>query len=133
MRRLQLIEIEDQRWCPDSLRDGATDYLGFALALANLHKVIAPRLAGALDRCGEQHILDLCSGGGGPWRKLFPAMQSFVPMVTVTLTDLYPNAAALASLRCRLGDGIEFVSAPVDATAVPGELPGFRTVFLGFH
>ena len=133
MRRLQLIEIEDQPWCPRSLRDGATDYLGFAMKLANPHALIAHRLATALARSGDHRIVDLCSGGGGPWRQLMPRMQSLVPELSVTLTDLYPNVAAFASLRTALGEAIDFTPAPVDATDVPAGLPGFRTIFLGFH
>jgi hypothetical protein len=29
VRRRQLIEIEDQSWCPAAVRDGLTDYLQF--------------------------------------------------------------------------------------------------------
>ena len=48
-------------WCPRSLRDGATDYLGFALKLANPHALTAHRLATALARSGDHRIVDLCS------------------------------------------------------------------------
>jgi hypothetical protein len=31
MKRLHLMEIEDQAWCPEAIRSGLTDYLRFAL------------------------------------------------------------------------------------------------------
>ena len=31
MKRLHLIEIHDQDWCPRTVRDGETDYLQFVI------------------------------------------------------------------------------------------------------
>ena len=31
MKRLHLIEIHDQHWCPRTVRDGETDYLQFVI------------------------------------------------------------------------------------------------------
>lgn len=52
--------------------------------------------------------------------------------VRFILTDKYPNLPAFARLP-RRHPGIEGYQSPVDATAVPGELTGFRTVFNAFH
>ena len=48
MKRLHLLEIEDQSWCPAAIRDGITDYLQFAVEKADLYKSISPRLERAL-------------------------------------------------------------------------------------
>ena len=42
MRRLQLMEIADQRWCPVAVRDALTDYLQFSLTFTNpyLYRVL---------------------------------------------------------------------------------------------
>ncbi|MEO8601362.1 MAG: hypothetical protein ABI629_02185 [bacterium] len=69
MRRLHLIELEDQPWCPAVIRNAATDYLRFMLNLGNNYGPAVPVLARAwpLQRTAATCIVDLCSGGGGPW------------------------------------------------------------------
>ncbi|HEV8264698.1 MAG TPA: hypothetical protein VGQ06_07090 [Gemmatimonadales bacterium] len=122
MARLHLFEIHDQTWCPSSLRDALTDFLGFALRLGRSYGPIVPRLRAAVADTGATRIVDLCSGAGGPW----PALRHHVP-VPVLLTDKYPNRPAAAARP------IPFHPVPVDATAVPPELRGFRTLFTSFH
>lgn len=131
MRRRQLIEIEDQPWCPAVIRDGATDYLQFVLDVGQPYGVIAPRLATALRRAGASRVVDLCSGGGGPWAKLLPLVrdQADGAPAAVLLTDLYPSRSA-AQLA---GGDLRVAARPVDATQVPAELRGFRTLFTSFH
>lgn len=133
MGRVHLAEIEDQAWCPRSLRDALTDYLRFALDLARPYAVIAPRLSAAVRATGATSIVDLCSGGGGPWRTLLPALREAGADVRVRLTDLYPNLAAFERLRSESGKAIDFEPASVDATQVDPGLSGFRTLFTGFH
>src|SRR5438034_7254167 len=121
MARLHLLEIHDQAWCPPSLRDALTDFLGFALRLGRSYAPIAPLLRGAVARARAGAIVDLCSGAGGPW----PALRRHVS-VPVVLTDKFPNRQA------RTG-ALPFHPEPVDATAVPAHLRGFRTLFTSFH
>ena len=70
MPRMHLLEIGDQAWCPKPFRDAATDLLEFFLRIGNYHAPIVPRLKAALEKTGEREIVDLCSGGGGPWLTL---------------------------------------------------------------
>ncbi|HEX2711361.1 MAG TPA: hypothetical protein VHM88_03930, partial [Candidatus Acidoferrales bacterium] len=70
MRRLQLIEIHDQTWFPRSARDATTDTLQLTLNVVNLYKPIVSRLRRALEDARTRRVLDLCSGGGGPWLQL---------------------------------------------------------------
>ena len=56
-------------------RDAQTDYLATALRVTKTYSVLAPRLAAALARCGATEIVDLCSGGGGAWSALLPALR----------------------------------------------------------
>jgi hypothetical protein len=111
--RLHLVEIHDLASCPPSLRDALTDFLAFTVNLARAYDPVGPILRRAVLRTKARRIVDLCSGAGGPWRRL--ASQVGVP---VLLTDLYPH-------------GNEVVR--VDARAVPPELDGLRTMFTGFH
>ncbi len=132
--RLQLLELEDQPWCPRTVRDGATGYLELVARWGGVHAAVAPVLARALRAAGTRRIVDLCAGGGGPWRSLRPALEAQLGgEVTIRLTDRYPNLDAAARLGAAAGDRITAWPAPVDARAVPAELDGFRTLFTSFH
>ncbi len=133
MRRLHLLEIEDQWWCPRVIRDAATDYLRFIESLTNPYGPAAPLLRRALERAGTHRVLDLGSGAGGLWPQLLPALDAAGVSVEVCLTDRYPNVQALEQARMASGGRIEFYPGRVDARQVPPELVGFRTLFSAFH
>ena len=150
MRRIQWIEIHEQPWFPASMRDAVTDSIELALHLANNYGVIVPRLRQALERTGSTRIVDLCSGGGGPWPSIYRQFAGVKegeekegagearekdpqPCVEICLTDMFPNRAALERARAASQDHIQFRAEPVDATAVPPGLDGFRTLFTSFH
>ncbi len=132
MRRVHLLEIEDQPWCPRPVRDGGTDWLHF---MANMHQAfdaIAPRLRSAMSRFGSDRIVDLCSGGGGPWLSLAPLLARS-GRVEVKLTDLYPSRNASRRIWADSAGSVEYCAEPVDATEVPAGLEGTRTLFSAFH
>ncbi|MFK7985755.1 MAG: class I SAM-dependent methyltransferase [Sandaracinaceae bacterium] len=132
MRRLDVIELEDLSACPRAIRDGGTDWLRFAAEFTGAFDPVAPKLRAAMDAGGVDRIVDLCSGGGGPWNRLEPVLRQSGD-VEVTLTDLYPNEDALAHARARSGGRLKTRLEPTDATDVPASLPGVRTLFNGFH
>ncbi|MBX3201847.1 MAG: class I SAM-dependent methyltransferase [Labilithrix sp.] len=132
MRRIQLIELEDHPWCPKAVRDGGTDWLQFLANATRVFDTIAPKIRAAMNATGTTHIVDLCSGGGGPWLTLERELAKSGP-IDVALTDLYPNMTALESMRERSGGRCQFRSEGVDATNVPLELDGVRTMFNCFH
>ncbi len=133
MGRLELHEIHDLAAFPASLRNLTTDAMQALWDFGNSYKPILGRLLHGLEVARTREVLDLCSGGGGPWLRLArePELQSN-PGMAVRLTDKYPNrsaferAAAVSSL-------LHFESSPVDATSIPAQLPGFRTIFSSFH
>src|SRR6185503_9312626 len=133
MKRLHLIEIHDQAWCPRTFRDGETDYLQFVMAAAKPYAAMVPILAAALQRTGTRQVLDLCSGAAGPWLWLHPVLAGRGVNVLVCLTDKYPNMEVFERLNRLSHPGVSYHPHPVDATRVPGELPGFRTMFSAFH
>ncbi len=143
MRRIQFIEIHERPWLPSSLRDDITDTLQFGLNLFHAYAPIAPLLQRAIDSTGNgtssgRSIVDLCSGGGGPWFDLSRKLQSRTPEgapapLQIWLTDQYPNLRALHNARAESEHQITFYQDPVDAMKVPGELTGFRTMFTSFH
>jgi hypothetical protein len=128
MGRLQLFEIHDQPWCPPSLRDALTDFLQFTINLGRSYAPIVPMLRDAITRTGATRVVDLCSGAGGPWRAWLREPRGMAPGfgMRVVLTDKYPNRLAQSG-------SLPFHAVPVDATAVPEQLDGFRTLFTSFH
>ena len=91
MKRIHLIEIHDQDWCPRTVRDGETDYLQFVIATTKPYAAMVPILAVALQRTGTAQVLDLCSGAAGPRLWLQPVLAERGVGVSVCLTDKYPN------------------------------------------
>ena len=49
------------------------------------------------------------------------------------LTDKFPNSDAVAQSRRLRDQTVRYHPEPVDATRVPEELTGFRTMFSAFH
>jgi hypothetical protein len=130
MRRVQFIELHEQAWFPPSLRHEITDVLQFGLNLSKAYAPMAPVLQKALDSTRCRSIVDLCSGGGGPWLGLSRKLQ---PDVHILLTDKYPNRRTVQNVRAASENRIAFYLDPVDALKVPGELRGLRTMFTSFH
>jgi hypothetical protein len=130
----RFFEFHDQKWFPKSLRDGVTDALQFILSLGGIYRPIVPLLNKAVEATGAARIVDLCSGGGGPWLWLCRLLRvSDVRNIEVCLTDKYPNIAAFENARRKTGGRITFYPGFVDAACLPRELAGFRTIFTSFH
>jgi hypothetical protein len=130
LRRFQLFEVLDLAWCPQAVRHGATDYLEAITSRGDIYRPIQGEIFRAIEDCGAERVVDLCSGGGGPW--LSPAWLSALARhapLTVVLTDKFPSSA----LPERLGPGVSCVSFSVNAARVPESLRGFRTIFSSFH
>jgi len=132
LRRLHLFEILDQAWCPQAVRHGATDFLETIISRSDIYRSVQADFFRAIGDCNAERVVDLCSGGGGPW--LSPswraALNAHAPL-TVLLTDKFPSHALPARLSGERS--ICCVDASVDAARVPPSLRGFRTVFSSFH
>jgi hypothetical protein len=132
MRRRQLVELEDLAWCPSVVRDGGTDWLAFMMSTARVFSAVAPRIRAAMNATGTHKVIDLCSGGGGPWLTLERELAR-TGRADITLSDLYPNIDALRDVCDRSGGRLSFYPRELDATNVPAEIPGVRTMFNSFH
>jgi len=130
---MQLMEIEDQSWCPTVIRDGITDYLQFTINATRPYAPIAPRLASVIGEAESREVVDLCSGAGGPWMSLSTLLAALGVHASVTLSDRYPNVAPMARVREVSGGAVRYHADPVDATRVPTGLRGTRTMFSAFH
>lgn len=133
LKRLHLLELEDQPWFPSTVRDLATDYLQFIQTRFRIDRAMAPLIRRALERSGAAQIVDLCSGGSGPLLLLVKDLAAEGIPLRATLTDLYPNAPAFSKIAEASEGLIDFEPLPVDARHVPAHLTGLRTIFNGFH
>jgi hypothetical protein len=142
MRRVQFIELHEQPWFPSSLRDDVTDAIQFGFNLLKAYAPIAPLLQSVIDSTANhtnerQSIVDMCSGGGGPWldlsRKLHCRDGSHSEGLQILLTDKYPNLKAFESVSASSDHHITYYPESVDAMNVPRALKGLRTMFTSFH
>jgi hypothetical protein len=133
MPRLHLFKFTDQTWYPAAFRRIQTDYLQFVVTRGAGHQNLVPLIEKALQHSGLMEIVDLCSGGSGPWVRLQGQLKQAGLPVKVTLTDKYPDPAAIQKWSETSQEGIEYLPEPVDAMCVPSFLKGMRTMFEGFH
>jgi hypothetical protein len=131
---VRLFEIHEQPWFPQFLRDEFVDELQMILEVTNTYEPIAQLLRKRLEECGSERVLDLCSGAGGPWPSLVRhfEMQGAKP-VHVSLSDKYPSRIKIHELESQTANRIRFLKQSVDATQIPRDLQGFRTLFSSFH
>ena len=85
-------------WFPPSLRHEITDALQFGLNLLKAYAPIAPLLQTMLDSARCRSIVDVCSGGGGPWLDLSRKLQPDGHVFQILLTDKYPNLWAFQNV-----------------------------------
>jgi hypothetical protein len=133
MPRIHLFEFTDQTWYPPVFRRIQTDYLQFVTTRGAGHQNLIPLFARALQHASTDRIVDLCSGGTGPWLRLHDQLEQAGLPVKVTLTDKYPHPDSLRKWSASPQAGIEYLSESVDAMSVPANLTGMRTMFEGFH
>ncbi|WP_133513134.1 hypothetical protein [Candidatus Thiosymbion oneisti] len=133
MRRWHLFEIEDQRWLPDQLRNLITDLLQYQLIALRVYEPVVPKLKELIRITNCERIIDLCSGGGGALLQIQEILAQEKQPVSIMMTDKYPNLEAFRRVR-RLSNGqIDFYPESIDATSVPDNLEGIRTLFTCFH
>lgn len=134
MRRFHLIEFHEQLWMPESLRKTATDYLAHVEVMGRLYDGLAPVIAEAIEDSGAEQVIDLGSGGGGPWGRLHGMVSEVLGReLKIVLTDLSPSVDAYREFQSEVSEAISFSEEPVDMLNVPETLRGFRTLFSSFH
>jgi hypothetical protein len=137
MRRVHLFEWEDQPWLPHVFRDFITDQLRFTHnepMRQPVNLAIARRLADLMQRTGTTEVVDLCAGAGGPIAKIAAILKQDLGMrVTVTVTDLYPNVEAFRALAAESHGLVVPRYESTNATDVPADLAGVRTLFTALH
>lgn len=134
MKRWHLFEWEDQPWLPSLFRDFITDHLHTFMRQEDLFAPAVPLIVDALKATGQRHLIDLCSGGGGPYPRMVESLSKTMgESVTATLTDLFPNRQAAERLGKQPDCGVRFRNEATSAFDVPRELAGMRTMFTSLH
>src|SRR4051794_4367676 len=99
MRRLEMPEIHDHPQFPSPVRNFVTDALQVLWQFGRSYHSILPRLYKSLCAAGSGEILDLCSGGGGPWPSLLEELNNkYGTTLTLHMTDKYPNVRSSKTL-----------------------------------
>lgn len=128
--RIHLFEWEDQRWFPNMLRNNMTDFLRNVIFWQKIYAPAVDILQKILKVTGHTKIIDLCSGAGGGIEVIAEELN-LNNNIKFILTDKFPNNEAISYFKN--SEFIDYHDYPVDATWVPGELPGLRTLFSSFH
>jgi len=133
LKRIHLFEFTDLSRYPDLFRRFQTDYLQFVASLGSGHKYLIPLFKRAMQSTYTNEIVDLCSGGIGPWVHLAEQIEQAGIPIHVTLTDKFPNQESIHKLAVTHPLRIKYLAESVDAMNVPESLKGMRTLFEGFH
>jgi len=132
--RIHLFEFMDLPRYPQTFRRIQADYLQFVATRGGAgQKHLVPLIKKALQQAGTDEIVDLCSGGTGPWHNLQRQLAQAGCPVRIKLTDKYPHPEVAQHWSTNIEPSIEYLTAPVDAMDVPPHLTGMRTLFEGFH
>lgn len=131
--RLHLFEFHEKAWCPAFLRNGLRAMLQRIASTFPGYEAIVDELQAAVQATGATEVVDLCTGGGGPWVRIAERLPADSPILRVRLTDLFPDVGAMEAMQRDTGGLAVPHERPVDALEEHPELPGFRTVFAAFH
>jgi hypothetical protein len=133
MKRIDTFEFEDLSWFPQVIREGGTDYLRYFLNATRFYDVTIPLLHELSQKTGSTQLLDLCSGGGGGFQSMIERLEKINSPLKITLTDKFPNISAFDHLVKNGRERIGYEKSPVDALAVPADLPGILTMYSATH
>lgn len=110
------------------------DFLRFAISTLRVYEPIVPLLQEILLKAEKSEILDLGSGGGGGIRGIHQFLTNRMQRpIKITLSDLYPNIPAFELIKNETNGAIGYAPEPIDATDVPNQFTGCRTIFSAFH
>jgi hypothetical protein len=132
LKRIHLFEFEDLSWFPNAMRASLTRLLSVMHKLLDTKKDIAQLIYQVSNHSDTTSIIDLCSGSGGPMPAVAALLkeQHNVKNLTLTLTDIYPDKNLAGKVY---SNGVHYLAEPVDATKVPPNLKGIRTMICSFH
>jgi len=132
-RCITWIEIHDQSWAPEIVRNTTLDILNYYWSWCWWGSFVGQAtndIREAVRTSGAGRVLELCSGRGGGIHGLFNLLDD--PNVRVTLTDLYPDPENWAELA-KKNDRLDYISKPMNALNIDSELKGLRLIRGAMH
>jgi hypothetical protein len=133
LKRIHWFEFHDLAWFPATFRDALTEWLHVLWDRIDAYSAIAPILAEMLHESRATRIVDLCSGASGPLLGIQREFKACGWDFKAVVTDKFPNVRVMRELRSMNRGAFDARLTSVDATAVPRELTGLRTLFNSFH
>jgi len=132
MKRINIKEFHETKYCPGVWRDLMTDFLSVFTYNANPYKIIFPFLKNAISRSGSRKIIDFGSGGGTYMLKLLQEIDPNSESYTAELTDKFPNKQCFQRIETLSGGRIKYNRESVDLLE-GGKPQGFWTFFSTAH
>ncbi|MGB0915101.1 MAG: hypothetical protein ACPGVI_03470 [Crocinitomicaceae bacterium] len=135
MKRVQLFEFEDFNWFPNWLRGALTNLLVVLHKMMGVNQVIADLVKTSIKDKNINQIVDLGSGSGGSMPEVAQILQNSegTEQLSLLMTDLYPNKAAIARFNKDGNNSIRYHDKSVDATALNEAPEGLKTMMNCFH
>lgn len=136
MKRVDVPEFEDSPRCPGWLRDALTRLIRVLSRTMGFDEAVANVLKPALRSTGCREVLDMGSGAGGIMPEVLAALRSgddAIPEATITLSDRFPNRAAIETYAGDAVPGMRYRTEPLDATRLEEVPPGMKTMVNSFH
>ena len=134
MKRIHLFEFEDFPWFPNWLRQCLTRMMVVMHKLLNTSEEMLDLVQKGLESSKQNTIVDLCSGNGGPMPKVVELLQKETSEApNLIMTDLYPNLAYASEINNSENPNLLYKTESVDASKVPADLKGLRTMVGSLH
>jgi hypothetical protein len=140
--RFHLVEIHELSFIPTFYHSFCVEVLLGAWnppfripgTIKDPYEAVGEVLAPVMKKVNATHILDTCSGGGGPWYALQKQLAKELDTeVTVTLSDLYPHPEEWQERVEKFDSpGVSYISESVDVTRCEKKAD-IITMFNSFH
>ncbi|KTC79093.1 hypothetical protein [Legionella cherrii] len=128
--RLHLFEFGDLA-IPDIFHDMMRDYLGF-IAKMGIYNRTYPIIEEVIEKQNCSTIIDMCTGSGVPALLLREYLMNKGYPIHLVLTDKFPHQTK-AQLVNNESSEVNYLIKSVDATDLPQDLKGLRTLFASLH
>ena len=135
MKRIQLFEFEDLTWFPAFLRQYMMRFITTMHGLLDSSSHLKTLVEKGLKHSSKPEIIDLCSGGGGPMPEVINKLKSEngIKGLKLTMTDLYPDKRMAKKVSYQNDPSITYSTTSMDATNVPSDAIGLRTMICSMH